>query len=143
VRGSAILTTGEFAPKRIYILDDVLRVYSPENESWAFGTKMPTGRLGFAVALINDLLYAIGGVTYSYPDPMHSIGEDPVITLYATNEQYTSFGYGTPDFSFSPTPSPPNTEPESFPTLVVTAVAVAAVSVVGVGLLTYFKKRKH
>ncbi|MCJ7560388.1 hypothetical protein MUO79_07190, partial [Candidatus Bathyarchaeota archaeon] len=94
-RGATILTTGEFAPKRIYILDDVLRVYSPENDSWTFGAKMPTDRLNFAVAVINDVLYAIGGNSYTYPDPMHSIGENPVITTYATNEQYTPIGYGT------------------------------------------------
>jgi hypothetical protein len=102
VRRSAVVTTGEFAPKRIYTLDDALRVYSPENDNWTFGTKMPTARLNFAVALINDVLYAIGGCTFSYPDPAHSIGEDPIITMYATNEQYTPIGYGTPDPSFSP-----------------------------------------
>lgn len=140
VRGSAILTTGEFAPKRIYILDDVLRVYSPENNSWTLGAKMPTDRLNFAIALINDVLYTIGGNTYSYADPMHSIGEDPVITTYANNEQYTPFGYGTPDSSFSPTPSPPNTEPEPFPTTIVVA-SIVTVVLIGLGVLLYFKKR--
>jgi len=143
-RGSAILTSGEFAPKRIYILDDVLRVYSPEDDSWTFGAKMPTDRLNFAVALINDVLYAIGGNTYTYPDPMHSIGEDPVITTHATNERYTPFGYGTPDPSFSPTPSPTttpsNTEPAPFPIILV-AASTATVAAIGVGLLVYFKKR--
>ena len=95
-RGTAISTTGEFAPKRIYILDKSLRVYDPKTDSWIYGAKMPTDRLNFAVAVVSDKIYAIGGNTYSYPDPMQSIGEDPVITTYATNEQYTPFEYGTP-----------------------------------------------
>jgi|YelNatPaOPRAMG01_1025707.scaffolds.fasta_scaffold09369_4 N-acetylneuraminic acid mutarotase len=94
-RGALILTTGEMAPKRIYILDDALRVYDPETDTWTFGAKMPTARINFAVAVVNDMLYAIGGNTYTYPDPLHSIGEDPIITPYATNEQYTPIGYGT------------------------------------------------
>ena len=140
VRRSAIVTTGEFAPKRIYILDDALRVYSPENDNWTFGTKMPTARLNFAVALINDVLYAIGGCTFSYPDPAHRIGEDPIITIYATNEQYTPIGYGTPDPSFSPSPSPPSTETEPFPVAPVAAASVVTAAVVSLGLLIYFKK---
>jgi len=95
-RGTAILTTGEFAPKRIYILDKRLRVYDPETDSWTFGADKTIDRLNMGIAVANDKIYAIGGNTYSYLDPMHSIGEDPVITTYATNEQYTPFEYGTP-----------------------------------------------
>jgi hypothetical protein len=141
--GTAVSTTGEFAPKRIYILDKRLRVYDPKTDSWTFGANKTIDRLNLGVAVVSDKIYAIGGNTYSYPDPMHSIGEDPIITTYATNEQYTPFGYGTPDPSFSPTSSPLNTEPEPFPTLLVATASGASAAIIGIGLLVYFKKRKH
>jgi len=43
-----------------------------------------------------------------------------------------------------PTPSSePRPEPEPFPTLLVVAVSATVLAVVGVGLLVYFRKRKH
>ena len=84
-------TTGTLAPKRIYVIGgqnmgafNFTQVYDPENNSWTFGAQMPTARGWLAVAVVNDLLYAIGGS----PRLM-----SPSLT---TNEQYTPFGYGTP-----------------------------------------------
>ena len=45
--------------------------------------------------------------------------------------------------SFDPSPFPVPSQPWSFPTLTVVAASGAIVAVVGVGLLVYFKKRKH
>ena len=56
-----------------------------------FGAAVPTSRLDFNVAVVNDKLYAIGGFKLSYAE-VYSI--DVVVTPYATNEQYTPFGYG-------------------------------------------------
>jgi hypothetical protein len=47
------------------------------------------------------------------------------------NEQYTPIGYGTLPVK------------ETFPTALAIAASVAAVAVASVGLLVYFKKRKH
>ncbi len=88
-----IATIGDMAPRQIYIVDEALRVYDPESDTWTYGTKMPIERLNFGLVVVNDMLYTIGGNTYTYPDPMHSIGEDPIITIYATTEQYRPFGY--------------------------------------------------
>ena len=52
----------------------------------------------------------------------------------AVNERYTSFGYGT-------IPHPP--PPEPFPTTLVAIASGASVAVISIGLLVYFKKRKH
>jgi hypothetical protein len=59
----------------------------------------------------------------------------------------------TPTPSPSPSPSPstitptpsvtPEPEPEPFPTTFIAAVFIATVALVSVGLLVYFKKRKH
>jgi N-acetylneuraminic acid mutarotase len=96
--GAAGATTGVWAPKQIYILGEIVaarseeptfvRVYDPVTGSWAFGADAPTSRYNFGVAVVNDILYAIGGHTHSqYPLGIYA----PV----ATNEQYTPFGYGT------------------------------------------------
>lgn len=87
-------TTGTLAPKRIYVIGgqnmlafNFTQVYDPENDSWTFGAQMPTARGWLAVAVVNDLLYAIGGSSRVMSPSL------------ATNEQYTPFGYGAPDSS--------------------------------------------
>ena len=125
----AAATTGIRAPKRIYVISgiqgidgsNITQVYNPENESWMLGEPMPTARGGLTVAVVNDLLYAIGG---------RPCGICPVLK---TNEQYTPFGYGT-----IPQPTPA----EPFPTTLV-AVSVITAAVVTAGLFVYCKKRKH
>jgi N-acetylneuraminic acid mutarotase len=82
-------TTGVTAPKRIYViggkqnLDAVNfnQVYNPEKDRWSIGTAMPTARYGHGVAVVNDTLYAIGGIEGWIGAPVS-----------AANEQYTPFG---------------------------------------------------
>jgi len=62
---------------------------------WTFGADIPTHRYDFGVAVVNDMLYAIGGYTSYYPDLLYSVPYGPSNTPHATNEQYTPFGYGT------------------------------------------------
>jgi N-acetylneuraminic acid mutarotase len=89
-------TTGVNAPKRIYVFGGgVTRVYDPENDSWTAGVDVPTNRDCFGVAVVNDLLYVIGGFTQIYRDYPDDWMYGPSVTKYATNEQYTPFGYGT------------------------------------------------
>ncbi len=97
--GPAGATTGINAAKRIYVLsqdynfDDppcVNTVYDPATDTWTSGASVPTERSGFGVAVVNDLFYVIGGFTETFDMFWNSD-----ITLYATNEQYTPFGYGT------------------------------------------------
>jgi N-acetylneuraminic acid mutarotase len=102
--GMAVATTGVMAPRRIYALgvisygesgnvssENNVRVYDPETDSWSFGADMPTKRQEFGVAVVNDMPYAIGGQTYD----TSGIPYVSSVTIYATNEQYTPFGYGT------------------------------------------------
>jgi hypothetical protein len=92
---AAAVTTGEIAPKRIYVFGVApssskpryfVRISDPENDSWTFGADPPTIRNMVSVGVVNDMLYIIGGMTYDwlgYKMP------------YATNEQYMPIGYGT------------------------------------------------
>jgi N-acetylneuraminic acid mutarotase len=137
VRANAGATTGVMAPKRIYVIGDGLnQVYNPSNDSWSVDEPIPNSahRLtNFAdaeIAVVNDQLYALGGV---YKDANGN--------GYSVNEQYTPIGYGTPDLS-TPSPSPKPEQNNPFPTTLVIA-SVIAVAVLGGGLLVYFKKRKR
>lgn len=88
-RGTGVATTGEYAPKRIYVIgggsaipiSDNL-IYDPESDVWNNCTRMPTARDRLAVAVVDDILYAIGGAN-GWMSGFH-----------ATNEQYTPVGYG-------------------------------------------------
>jgi len=91
---SAAATTGEMAPKRIYVIGgkrymdavNLTQIYDPEIDTWSTGTAMPTSRYGLGVAIINDVLYAIGGREGWAGSP-----------ISAANEQYTPAGY-IPEF---------------------------------------------
>ena len=205
--------TGVNAPKRIYVFGGgETQVYDPDSDSWTFGADMPADRDNFGVAVVNDILYTIGGYTATYQNYPDDWMYGPSITLYATNERYTPFGYGTVppavsvaspengnhtsgDVSLAFTVNKPavwmgysldnqdnvtvtgnvtisglanglhnitvyarddfdnvgaseiiifSVAEEPFPVAPVTAASVAAVAVVGVGLLVYyFKKGRH
>jgi hypothetical protein len=77
------VTTGVWAPKRIYVFGDdgYNSVYDPESDTWRYGNRISPTRCDFGVAVVNDELYVIGGgYLWSASD---------------VNEQYTPFGYGT------------------------------------------------
>jgi N-acetylneuraminic acid mutarotase len=134
-------TAGVMAPKRIYVMGggftevtNVVNVYDPALDVWSAGAPLPTNCTGHAVAVVNDLLYAIGGGSDWHGGEPGTPGAG--WTLTSVVEQYTPFGYETIPHS---TPEP---EPEPFPVVPVAAASIATVAVVGVGLLV-FKKRNH
>jgi N-acetylneuraminic acid mutarotase len=86
----AIVTTGVLAPTRIYIIgSQYVTVYDVENDTWTLGSDIPAERYYFGVAVIDDIIYAIGGHTHK--------GVLGTITPSAVNEQYTPIGY-IPEF---------------------------------------------
>jgi hypothetical protein len=139
--GSACATTGEYAPKRIYVFGgcpqkdhsegtsvNATQVYDPETNNWTFGADMPTARFGSAVANANDTLYVIGGRTGNH------------IQYKGTNvtEQYTPFGYVSPS-SPSPFPSPSSTlSPSPSATLAPTSTQKAQSGFLGTNLPTEY-----
>jgi N-acetylneuraminic acid mutarotase len=96
----AAVTSGEIAPKRMYVFGGTpyvnepayfVRVYDPENDSWTFGSDPPINRNEVAVGVVNDRMYVVGGYTITY----FGLFSPSVTTICATNEQYTPLGYGT------------------------------------------------
>ena len=93
-RSAAGTTTGDMAPKRVYVLggmdqyhiSDLTQVYNPETNVWSFGKIMPTARYGLGVAVVNDEFYAIGG----------SISVNDTYTAVAVDERYTPLGFLPP-----------------------------------------------
>jgi len=86
---SATATQDYLAPARIYlaggysqsVLTSKTQVYNPNNNSWTVGTSLSSPRADLALAVVNDILYAIGGF-----DGQNSLN---------TNEQFTPADYGT------------------------------------------------
>jgi N-acetylneuraminic acid mutarotase len=107
VVGVALATTGEIAPEQIYVfgvgtklqvsLTQVVtvQVYDPEADSWSVGTNMPTVHVNVGFAVVNEKIYAIGGNSVTTSPGVYPAYPDVHVTQYATNEQYTPFGYGT------------------------------------------------
>ena len=131
--GVAGATTGTNAPKRIYFVYDGTQVYDPMNDSWGFGANMPTKHIDFGVAIVNDTLFAIGGLNVNYAGFNNQSGNTYNTTYSATVEKYTPFGYGT--LQPSPTPAVPEFSSLAIPLLLTIIVAA--------GLLIYHKKHKR
>jgi N-acetylneuraminic acid mutarotase len=77
------VTTGVWAPKRIYVFGDdgYNSVYDLASDTWRYVNRISPTRHDFGVAVVNDELYVIGGgYLWSASD---------------ANEQYMPFGYGT------------------------------------------------
>jgi N-acetylneuraminic acid mutarotase len=87
--GAAGATDGFMAPPLLYFVggfyldsfSNTMEVYNAGNNSWSKGASMPTARAYLGVAVVNDVLYAIGGFDGT--------------NWLSTVEQYTPIGYGT------------------------------------------------
>ena len=88
IGATTVATAGVFAPKKLYVIggdaapNSSNQVYNPENNTWSIGAQLPSSRNYLGVAVVNDVLYAIGG----------SSSEGVYIDA---NEQYTPVAYGT------------------------------------------------
>ncbi|NHJ31953.1 MAG: hypothetical protein FK732_03735 [Asgard group archaeon] len=139
-RSGAVVTSGRFAPKRIYVIGGEVgymeatntnQVYDPQTDTWSTGAPMPTARQGVGLAVVDDLIYAIGGIYPEYYTPTSdSITSDVQYSLLtntknnpvnfvpqencALNEQYTPIGYERSDTTEKPPAS--TIEPNATPT---------------------------
>jgi len=107
ILGLAGATTGVNAPKRIYVFgaDAVspfwqlstrsftAQSYNPKTDSWRVCASMPTGRYSASVAVVDDLLYVIGGYTIECRTDIFTLNQ--IYKYSHANQQYTPLGYGT------------------------------------------------
>lgn len=100
IHGATSRTTGIAAPKLVYVMGlltgfpppKVNEVYDPQTDSWTRATTMPTLRWDFGLAIVNDVIYAIGGFVQT--------SSNNFLVPTDINEQYLPIGYGTPDPSY-------------------------------------------
>ncbi|MDR0372061.1 MAG: hypothetical protein LBI79_00635 [Nitrososphaerota archaeon] len=134
---AAGVTTGLYAPKKLYIFQETETiVYDPINNTWHTAESMPTARRQFGVAVVDDVLYVIGGHTTRYEvDP--DLSPIPVLRTEdsSVNEQYVPMGYqGT---------LPSDTQTPLNNAIIIAVAVILTVSIVAtVGLFVYFKKRR-
>jgi N-acetylneuraminic acid mutarotase len=107
VLATATATTGMFAPERIYIFGADAELpfwqlttrqftsqsYDPKNDNWTVCTSMLTGRYSAGVAVVDDLLYLVGGFNIEFRTDRFTA--NPIYTYSALNQQYTPIEYGT------------------------------------------------
>jgi hypothetical protein len=91
--GVAGATSGVLAPERIYVFGEAsTQAYNTADDNWTAGVSMPTARMNFGVAVVDDVLYTIGGYTHGDLYLLYGVGP---FAPSAVIEQYTPFGYGT------------------------------------------------
>jgi len=142
----ALATSGQMAPKRVYILSQSstiynysLQIYNPEDNTWSYGADLSAVCDYASGGVINDKLYVIGGVNRDTSTEDWYYG----ITIpSAANEEYTPLGYGTIIPQGSSTPTSETAEPSNLIIPVATVLTVAAI-VIGVTAIVYFKKHRH
>jgi len=102
--GAAGVTTGVYAPKKFYTLGiNSNNVYDPIQNTWSSAKAMPTQRANFGAAVVNDILYIIGGHTSADFQSLDNRLDAPS----AINEQYIPLNYtGT----LPPTTTPSTSE---------------------------------
>ncbi len=97
-------TTGVMAPERIYAIgSSYTQIYDPMTNSWSLGEAISPSRDGFAVANVNDVLYVMGGSTFT-GDLNAEVATE---TEFSLTQEYTPVGYGTPDPSYIIEHTPP------------------------------------
>jgi N-acetylneuraminic acid mutarotase len=87
--GAAAATQNDLVPARLYlaggysqnVLTSKTQVYNPYNNSWTEGTSLSSPRADLALAVVNDILYVMGGFD----------GQNWV----SLNEQFKPADYGT------------------------------------------------
>jgi hypothetical protein len=110
------------------------QIYNVKNDSWSFGTALPTARYDMATAVLDGKIYTIGGTIGSFYNiaqlnvtEMYDLQKDPVITLLVLSSASPI------PASSSPTPSVPE-----FPTLVIVPLLLSIFSAV----LVRYRKTK-
>ncbi|MCL2288403.1 MAG: hypothetical protein FWC33_04420, partial [Candidatus Bathyarchaeota archaeon] len=140
----AVVTTGVYAPQKIYVIGFTSgvymsivsnQVYDPLSYTWSVAKDMPSDRQDFGVAVVDDILYVIGGSISTRDTPSR---------VLAVNEQYVPIGYNytPPSTSSTPPTSLITFEPES-PSFNIPIAAILAITIVTIATVLFFHFRKR
>jgi hypothetical protein len=131
--GGAVITSGIYAPQKIYAINlDHMAVYDLVDNTWTFAA-IPTPRLSFGVAMVDDILYIIGGTTSEDIYNWYSYGK-----AIAINDQYIPNGYDNSNTSESA-----KTEVIDHSKNLITVMLLLIIGIVTMGTLVYFQKKKE
>ena len=132
VSGIVGVTTGVYAPQRVYVLGPYNSiVYDPASDTWSTAKAILTPRNSFSVAIVDDILYAIGG---SAPNTG--------LKFLSVNEQYVPIGYSSvPVVTSGPSVPVVTSGPSDFSEPFLTYLVVAALALTVV--VFYFKKKRY
>ncbi|MDR0493759.1 MAG: hypothetical protein LBH74_09020 [Nitrososphaerota archaeon] len=146
------VTTGFYAPQKIYSFEERrTAVYDPVANTWSTAEHMSTARRDFGVAVVDDVIYVIGGSTtnFIYTDDGLPV---PRQVVSSVNEQYVPLGYGS---ALPSDPFPSDSDGNSFSDSSETFWDFLTVSVIAIIVLTagivvtatasffYLKKKKN
>ncbi|MCW3999120.1 MAG: hypothetical protein NWE93_02650 [Candidatus Bathyarchaeota archaeon] len=135
-------TTDFMAPKRVYIFDPITQVYRSETGTWLSGEVNPLRYDCSAVAVVNDQIYVIGGYSEAYVTYPDDWIYGPQRTWYATNLQYTPFGYVPSEFTPSPSAVSALDSSSSFPVTQLVIICAVVIALACVGAVFLVKKAK-
>ena len=187
VRGVVGATSGLFASERVYFfgtstavveypgysqtfvdLRPVTMVYDPVKSVWSTG-KATANRVDFGVAVVDDVLYVIGGFSVISEETVITVGREDYVsgsmhfethTVYeqisvsrpvvggatALNMQYVPIGYDGSAVTVPSNSSPSGSDGGSFwgffNGFVVVGVLVLMIAVIAAGVVLHFKKRR-
>jgi N-acetylneuraminic acid mutarotase len=116
------------APPKIYVISPENQNYNVSSVPLTFTVNRPVAWMGYSLDGEDNVTIDGNTTIAELSNGLHNI------TVYAKDSFENTGASEAISFSVD--------VPESFPTLVVTAVAVASLAVVGIGLLVYFKKRR-
>jgi N-acetylneuraminic acid mutarotase len=127
----AVATSGHFAPQRIYMVCggpgiffmpiSFVMAYDPLNGTWEQIKNYPTPRARFGVAVLNDVLYVIGGAL---------LGTEGNPEASPVNEQYVPISYNG---------TLPSATASTAPIIATLAIITGTIAI---GTFFYFKKKE-
>ena len=117
------------ASPRISVLSPVNQVFNESSVALLFTVDKPASWMGYSLDG-QDIVTVTGNVTLiGLSSGLHNV------TVYAEDTFENIGASATVTFTIA--------KPEPFPTAVVAVASITSVTVIGIGLIVYFKKRKH
>ncbi len=134
-------TTGDYAPKKIYVIfggpSDY--VYNPAENAWSTITGPSTSVLGYSVAVVDDLLYVFGGL-HPHVETLQYVPIGHKNAVPAPEPSTTTKPSSNPTATSPATPTPSNPPVKHTLTYIIIAILATTNGIIAIG---YFRLRKN